>query len=123
MTIPRLEYDDNVIAVSKLERILRDGCRITATLRAVPPAGKPPIVPQSLEAARQEVHTPPWRSQGEDTFDTITDRSMLEEHQFSRTLATHSSLSARLHNIMREQIFSISGLVEDAVVHLFGNAG
>lgn len=65
----RRERDEDVAVVSNPERILRDGGRITTAWSTSNPVGDPPIAPQSLEAALEEVAAPTQRTEGEDSFD------------------------------------------------------
>lgn len=109
--------------MSKHERLLCEGSRITAALSAVQAVGNPPIAPYPLEAALQEVAIPPSRAHGEDTFDAIAKRPVLEEYTTQMTQATLSASLAKLENTVREHISSITALAEGAVVRLSGDTG
>lgn len=109
--------------MSNADCILLDGRRFDAASSASQAVRKPPIVPQALEATLEEVAKPLTTARGEDTFDAIADRPVLERSPLSKTRRTHSASSTKLENTVREQTASILALVEESVVCLFGDAG
>lgn len=75
-----------------------------------------PIELQSLEATLEKVAALAPRVVCEDTFEGLVDRPMLKERPDSRIYPTHSRSSARLKDIMRDQIADIPALLKDAVL-------
>lgn len=65
---------------------------------------------------------PILRAKGEDTFDGPTDRHLSEDYPASRNGHPQSSSSTWLYDTVSERIATLSVLVEEAAVRLFGDA-
>lgn len=67
--------------------------------------------------------TPIRKTQGEAQFDVIANWSESKQNPASMTLQKLSDSSTEIENIMREQVTSISDLIDNAVVCLFVHTG
>lgn len=112
----RLERDENVTVVTGLKRILREDRRITAASRTAAVIGNPPIEPQTLDAALEEVVAPIQRAEVKDTFAGLTDRPGSEEGHNLRLRPSQSCPSERLEDTVCGQIVRIPALVQVFVV-------
>lgn len=74
---------DNV--VSTPERIFQDEIHTAATLGTATDFGNLSTVPWSVKAALQEPIGLASRDEGDDTFDSLVNRPVLEEHPALRT--------------------------------------
>lgn len=109
--------------IINLEHILCDDRLVAAASSAPITVENPPIVPQSSEAALQELDISVTISKGEEMYDGLADRSVSEECPTSRMWHTHLTSSARLENTMSDQIVSIPALVPNAAISMFRDAG
>lgn len=123
MKTTRHECDDNATAVSKPEGILRDCREIAPASHTVQAVGILSIALHSLKAALKKVATPLSSVEGEDKLHEIADPFVSEERPAARTMTMPSTSSEKMKNALREQITSISALVEDDVVCLFWRCG
>lgn len=73
MTTPQRERDDEITAVSNMECILCDGCRVSTAGSVATIVGNLPNAPSSLEAVLHEVATLIPRAESEDPFKAIED--------------------------------------------------
>lgn len=114
--------DENVSVVSNLERILPDVHRTATAPSPATLVGHSPMAFHSLGTSLEKVATPgPGMEEG-GTFDGFTDRPVSEERPNSSILPAHFAPSAKLEDTMPDQIPSISFIVLDAAICLFGDA-
>lgn len=64
----------------------------------------------------------PW-AEGEDRFDSLDHKIVLEEHTALRIQPAHSASWARLSNALFEQNTSILALIVETVIRFFKDAG
>lgn len=122
MVTPRREWHDDATAASSQKRILREGHRAYAASSFTKAICNPPIAPQALQSTLEEGATPPPRGQVEGKYSAIADQPASEDRDVLRSGPTYSASPSKLETTMREQISSISALVEDTILRLFGNA-
>lgn len=84
--------------------MLRDERRMDATLTFTLVVETPSIPCYSLEDALTKVATPIQSVKGEDTFNSFTDRPMLDERSVLRTRRTQSASSNLLEDTERKDI-------------------
>lgn len=94
MTTPQRDCDNDVVAASNPERILRDGCRLVAASSSLQAISNAPITAQSLETTLQEVTPAPLSAESGDTLDTIPAQAESEERLTLRTRPTNIASSA-----------------------------
>lgn len=108
---------------SNEKRTLHNGRRIVAASNTLAPVEHPPTEPQLLKSALKETATPTPKEDTEDRLGGLVGGPALGESPSSRIRPIWANSSARLGNILCEQIPSISVLAEHAVVRLFGDLG
>lgn len=123
MESSRCERDEDATVVHSLKQILRDCRQIAASSSSATPVVNFPNALQLLAAALDEVAAPTPLAEGEDTSDSLADRSFSEERPVSMICSTQLGSSSWLKDTLREQIASIPALVEDAIVRFFGEVG
>lgn len=123
MKVLRRKFDDNVTALSILERILREGNRFVVASIPAQAVVNQTLASQSVETALKEVTTPVLIATGEDMVNGLAERHMSKGRPVSNIQHTESRSLARLEDMVLDQFASIYGTSEEPVFSLLGNAG
>lgn len=110
------ERNGGVSIFSSSERILCNGHCIFAAWSTINPVGDPPIAPQSVEAAIEQIAAPILTvERKERRFNDRANRAVAEDRPASTIFPTQPRVGKTVHG----HVASILALVEDTVIPLF----